>query len=242
MNQRIIKISFFLIGVFISIQACKINSKETAIIVNEIDSIIISKLSEFNQPIKSNLDTTLWTEIQSGQNNILVDMRYAGPDNFVKKSIYPCARCFFRPEVVKKITEIAVLLAKQDLRIKIFDCYRPAHFQHVLWKTFPDWRYITPPKKGSMHGRGLGVDLTLCNMEGKELDMGVPYDYFGKEARHDYVDFPTEILMNRQTLKTAMTEAGFIAGRSEWWHYSLPRKFPLDSIVWNCKKEVTELH
>ena len=243
MNKRQNRLLIILISLFIfSLSACKNNSSDPLTVVNnsipEIKEVI--EPQEIKHKIKSLLDSNLWAEIHSGENNILVEMRYASEDNFMNKKVYPCSRCFFRPVVAQKIIEIADILAKQDLRIKLLDCYRPAHFQHELWNAVPDWRYVAPPIKGSMHGRGLGVDLTLCDTMGKELNMGTPYDYFGRETRHDYLDYPLNILENRKKIKTAMIDAGFIAGRSEWWHYSFPAKFPLDSIVWNCDSLETE--
>jgi len=40
----------------------------------------------------------------------------------------------------------------------------------------PDPMYVANPKKGSMHNMGLTVDLSIVDKNGKELDMGTPYD------------------------------------------------------------------
>jgi D-alanyl-D-alanine dipeptidase len=56
-------------------------------------------------------------------------------------------------------------------------------------------------------------------MQGKELDMGTAFDYFGREAHHAYTGLPAEVLANRKLLKQGMEEAGFLPITSEWWHY-----------------------
>jgi D-alanyl-D-alanine dipeptidase len=87
-----------------------------------------------------------------------------------------------------------------------------------------------------MHNRGAAIDLTLADPDGKEIDMGTPYDFFGPEAHHDYTKLPSEILGHRQKLKTVMEKHGFQSIRTEWWHYSYTRaSYPLDQWQWNCK-------
>ena len=52
------------------------------------------------------------------------------------------------------------------MQLKLFDCYRPRPAQQKLWDIVPDEKYVTNPAKGSMHNRGLAVDITLINKEG----------------------------------------------------------------------------
>ena len=119
--------------------------------------------------------------------------------------------------------------------LKVFDCFRPRPYQQRLWDIVPDPDYVTPPNKGSMHSRGLAVDLTIVDEKGKDLDMGTPYDFFGKEAHTDYTGHNAEVNKNRQLLKSTMVKVGFKGIRTEWWHFSIPAKYPLDEWVWACK-------
>ena len=50
-------------------------------------------------------DTTQWTELIQLDSTIIIDMRYATTNNFVKEKMYDCNRCFLRPEVAQKIVE-----------------------------------------------------------------------------------------------------------------------------------------
>ncbi len=87
-----------------------------------------------------------------------------------------------------------------------------------------------------MHSRGLAVDLTIVDENGDELDMGTPFDFFGKEAHQDFKGHSAEINKNRALLKSTMEKYGFKSIRTEWWHYSYQSKsYPLDPWVWECQ-------
>ena len=177
-----------------------------------------------------------WVEIIPENTGIKLDIKYAGTDNFTKKKIYPCGRCFLRPEVAEKIVEIQKELKERyGFGLKLFDCYRPGPAQQRLWDAVPDPDYVTPPAKGSMHSRGLAVDLTIVDKNGNDLNMGTPYDYFGVEAHHDYEGFAAEIQKNRVLIKKVLELHGLSSIRTEWWHYSMTKKsYPLSDWEWEC--------
>jgi zinc D-Ala-D-Ala dipeptidase len=177
-----------------------------------------------------------WTEIDN-TSGIAIDIKYATKDNFTKKKIYDCGKCYLRPEAAAKLVEIHNFLQeKYGYGIKVFDCFRPRPYQQRLWDIKPDPSYVTPPEKGSMHSRGLAVDLTIVDKNGKDLDMGTPYDFFGKEAHQDYKGHSADINKNRKLLKSIMEENGFGSIRTEWWHYSYRTKsYPLDDWAWECE-------
>jgi len=176
-----------------------------------------------------------WVELKSLDTSFVYDLRYATTNNFVHKKMYPCAKCFVRPEVARILLKIQKELKKRNLRLKLFDCYRPGKVQRELWKIKPDPRYVADPKKGSMHNRGVAVDLTIVDAHGKELDMGTPFDYFGKKAYHAYQQLPDTVLKNRLFLKNLMKKYGMEPITSEWWHYSYRKKsYPVEQWVWKC--------
>ena len=191
-------------------------------------------------PVKSKSDaldynSAQWTDIQILDQTIDIDIRYATTNNFVKEQMYECPRCFLRPDVAKAIGKIQKELQQKGLGLKMFDCYRPKPIQQKLWDKVPDARYVTPPWKGSMHNRGVAVDLTLTDSLGQEINMGTSYDFFGPEAHHDFMLLPKHVLANRTLLKTAMESSGFQAIRTEWWHYSWSGMYPaLESWQWPC--------
>lgn len=179
-------------------------------------------------------DTTKWTELTKA-NGFVIDIKYATKDNFVKEVIYPCGRCFVKPAVARALFDVRDELKTVTYKLKMFDCYRPRAAQYKLWEKVPNPDYVAPPKEGSMHNRGVAVDLTITDKFGNEFDMGTPYDFFGPTAHHDNFDHPKEVLSKRKKLKTIMETHGFQSIRTEWWHYSFKGvSFPLDNWQWPC--------
>lgn len=169
--------------------------------------------------------------------SIKLDIRYATANNFTKVKIYDCPRCLLRPEAAKALVKAHKALQKKDLGLKMFDCYRPRPYQQRLWDKVPNPDYVTPPAKGSMHSRGAALDLTIVDKNGKELDMGTPYDFFGKEAHTDNTNLPAQVLANRKLLRETLEAVGFKGIRTEWWHFSFQGKdFPLSDYIWPCPK------
>lgn len=181
-------------------------------------------------------DMTKWTDVGLVEPGIMIDLKYATTDNFVETKMYDCGRCFLRPEVATQIIAIHHELQGQALGLKMLDCYRPRPIQWKLWDKVPDPRYVADPRKGSMHNRGSAVDLTIIDSKGNELDMGTPFDFFGKEAYHDYTKHSEKINKNRAILKGIMEKFDFKSIRTEWWHYSYRKKrYELDDMLWKCE-------
>ena len=162
------------------------------------------------------------------------DIRYATKDNFFGQKVYPQARCLLRPSVAKKMQRAQRWLDKNHpgLRLLFKDCYRPHSVQFVLWnavKGTSKARYVANPngRTGSIHSYGAAVDVTLADQDGRELDMGTPYDHLGRLAqpRHEaeYLKagrLTKRQLKNRRILRAAMRRAGMRGIRNEWWHFN----------------------
>ena len=178
-----------------------------------------------------------FVELTTLDPSLRLDIRYATTDNFTKTKIYDCPRCLLRPAAATAIVAAHKLLQKKGLSLKMFDCYRPRPYQQRLWDKVPNPDYVTPPAKGSMHSRGAAVDLTIVDANGRELDMGTPYDFFGAAAHTDYTDLPAKVLTNRRLLRETMAAVGFTGIRTEWWHFSYQSKnYPLSDYLWPCTK------
>jgi zinc D-Ala-D-Ala dipeptidase len=167
-----------------------------------------------------------WTEIlnqptNNTNNYILIDFPYATSDNFVRTKLYSCSRCFLRPDVAIAVNKAHKDLQKKGYGLKLFDCYRPHKVQEKMWKIKPDERYVGNPKKGSDHNRGIAVDLTIVDRNGKPIDMGTPFDDFSLKAHHTYSkSLPAIVVKNRLLLKNTMASVGFHHVNTEWWHYA----------------------
>ena len=213
-------------------------SEETSLITKDSlvdDSFITALPSEIGTLTVVDYDTMLWAEIKPSENFVL-DLKYASKENFTNEIIYDCARCFLRPAAALRLEKVGQRVRQEKgWRVKLFDCYRPRPAQYKLWSLKPDATYVANPDKGSMHNRGVALDLSLVDQSGTDIDMGTAFDHFGRESRHTYTEFPQEILENRKYLKRVMEETGFNSIKSEWWHYSINGTgSPLDDWEWAC--------
>jgi zinc D-Ala-D-Ala dipeptidase len=181
-------------------------------------------------------DSNAFVNLRNYSTDFVFDMKYATADNFLKEKVYPCDECFLRVKTVKALLEANKSFLEKGYRIKIYDCYRPKAIQKKMWAIVPDANYVANPKKGSIHNRGGAVDISLVDSNGKELDMGTKFDFFGKEASHDFPDLPEEILDNRKLLKETMLRHNFKSFDSEWWHYNLngSNKDKVSNQKWDC--------
>ncbi len=156
--------------------------------------------------------------------NAILDLKYAGTDNFMHERLYPVIHTtYLRQAALNALDSVQSELRAKHLCIKIWDAYRPYSVTEKMWEPVKDDRYAADPKFGSGHNRGIAVDLTIVNLTtGKELDMGTGFDNFSDTAHHDFKFLSENILQNRTMLRTVMEKYGFKALETEWWHYYLP--------------------
>jgi D-alanyl-D-alanine dipeptidase len=152
---------------------------------------------------------------------ILVDLRYATPDNFTGKVIYSDGTAWLRPETLARLRDVQKTLKRQGFQLVILDAYRPAWAQQKLWEAFPNANFVAPPKQGSRHTRGTTVDVTLATLEGQRVEMPSGYDEFSRRADHDFSDLPEKPRKHGNILRKAMFDNGFSGVPAEWWHYDL---------------------
>jgi zinc D-Ala-D-Ala dipeptidase len=158
-------------------------------------------------------------DILTIDSSFVLDIRYATENNFTKKILYPVAKAKLRREAAESLASIQKELKTKNLRLKIFDGYRPLAIQWKLWAIVPNENFVANPKKGSKHNRGAAVDLTIVDALGNELEMPTGYDDFTEKASHEYMNLTESAIKNRALLKDIMTRHGFQSIRSEWWHY-----------------------
>lgn len=188
-----------------------------------------------NQENNFPADTT-FVRLKDYSDTFDYNMKYATEDNFLKSKVYDCGICYLRYKTVKALIEANKRFIKKGYRIQLLDCYRPLDVQKKMWEIVSNPSYVANPSKGSIHNRGGAVDLTLITLDGKPLDMGTPFDFFGKEASHSYPLKDKTIRDNRKLLKKIMLKSGFSALDSEWWHYNLidAKEDKLSNAKWQC--------
>ena len=66
--------------------------------------------------------------------------------------------------------------------------YRPFEVQAFMADKFPEHvenGYVSHPSEGiATHVRGIAIDLTLIDKNGKDLDMGTGFDEMSEESHH----------------------------------------------------------
>jgi D-alanyl-D-alanine dipeptidase len=129
----------------------------------------------------------------------------------------------------------------EGLRLLVIEAYRPLELQVKYFTEYadelraanPSWsaervrtqasRSLSPPEIGP-HVAGAAIDLTLCTLDGAELDMGTAVNASPEESDlacyTDAVAISARARRNRQTLRAALASAGLVNYPTEWWHWS----------------------
>ena len=166
-----------------------------------------------------------------------IDLLYATPLNFTGSPIYRREAGYLHPDTALLLKRASELARNLGLRLRLFDAFRPAEAQWILWRHLPDPAYIADPRHGSPHSMGAAVDLTLVEADsGRALDMGTGFDDMRPLSWHGATNISSQAQRNRALLLGVMTAAGFDYFRNEWWHYQLfkPRgRYPVlsDSVL-----------
>lgn len=182
------------------------------------------------------INDTTFVKLKKFSGDFVFEMKYATDTNFLKTKVYDCDECYLRMKTIKSLIDANTEFQSLGYRIKLFDCYRPLDIQKKMWEIVPNADYVADPKKGSIHNRGGAVDITLVDSDGKEVDMGTSFDFFGPEAAHNYQGFSRRVRKNRTLLKEIMLKHNFKSFDSEWWHYNLvdSNKDKLANFKWDC--------
>ena len=187
-------------------------------------------------------DATDFVDTRALIPDLVVEMRYAGHENFVGRPItgYDDPVCLLTQRAAAALANAQKVLAESGLGLKVFDCYRPtrAVADFAAWARDPQDQarkadYYPNVDKSQLfalgyiaersgHSRGSTLDITLIDLTtGAEVDMGSAYDLF------DTRSWPTDQTVrpaqraNRLMLQSVMTANGFRPLAEEWWHFTL---------------------
>lgn len=171
---------------------------------------------------------SLLVDVRSVDSTIVVDARYATPDNFTGQPLpgYQAPRVLLRREPAAALGRVQARLRTGGLGLKVFDGYRPvrATLAMVDWaertgrRELVDSGYIA---RRSRHNLGVAVDLTMVDpASGSEVPMGTPFDTFTPEAHT--ANATGRVRRYRQILVQVMESEGFRNYEKEWWHFSYP--------------------
>jgi len=185
----------------------------------ESNLIIIRDTAIYNTQVSEHPENQL-VEIIDFVPGIKLDIRYATKNNFTGEVIYNSPKAFARQPVAKALSIVQKSLRKQGLGLVVFDAYRPYSATVKFYEIYKDTNYVASPWSGSRHNRGAAVDVSLIDLNtGEELQMPTAFDDFTETAHPNYNNLPSNVIKNREILKTIMQNHGFRVYPYEWWHY-----------------------
>lgn len=197
-----------------------------------------SQLEKQALPQKSQLEQQLenagLVDVCKLDATIQVDLRYAGENNFTKIILYDTlTTIYLQPDVARKLTQAQKLLKsiEPSLSLMVWDAARPLSVQRKMFEQVAGTmyqNYVASPHKTGLHNYGCAVDLSICRSEDRRLlDMGTPFDFFGKQAGIGHEDeyvaqgiLTRQQVENRRLLRRVMQDAGFLTVKGEWWHFN----------------------
>lgn len=174
-------------------------------------------------------------DVQSLNQNIWVDLKYASTDNFMKIKLYErLNRAFLQKDVAERLAKSQEMLSSIDtgLHLLIYDAVRPVSTQWKMWRALDSiplerGKYVSNPVNKSLHNFGAAIDLTICDSKGKALDMGAEFDEFNEIAypsKEGYFLSTGELtekqIANRNLLRKVMRSQQFRNLQTEWWHFN----------------------
>ena len=153
---------------------------------------------------------------------IHLDIRYATPNNFMKRPMYAEPRAFLQRPAAEALLRVHRKLRAQGFGLLVLDAYRPWSVTKKFWDETPPalHRFVADPSRGSRHNRGCAVDCTLYDLGGgKEVRMPSAYDEFTARASPRYAGGSPEERRMRTLLRATLEGEGFSVDPGEWWHY-----------------------
>lgn len=174
--------------------------------------------------------------------DLVVELAYAGKENFTGQKIYDFSEAWLRYGTVKKLMRVQQELKQQGLGLKIWDGFRPTAAQFTLWEVYPVATYVANPNSGfSSHSRGNTVDITLVYADGSPVIMPTGFDDFSRLADRNYSDCGPVAAENARLLEQLMKKHGFIPYAGEWWHFTDTASYPVEKTFTPVKERLYQV-
>jgi zinc D-Ala-D-Ala dipeptidase len=211
----------------------KIDNKDT---ITKTDLETSAQHSNAERMDAVNLKQLGLVDVRSINSSIYVDLKYATADNFMKTKLYDTlTHAFLQEDVASRLGKCQEFLSENygDFHLLIYDAVRPVSIQKKMWTALDSIpvsersKFVSNPANGSIHNYGAAVDLTICDPNGRVLDMGAGYDDIRKIAYPSLEkqflqsgELTNEQLENRKMLRNVMESQNFRNIPTEWWHFN----------------------
>jgi len=175
-------------------------------------------------------------DVQTLNPAILVDIKYATADNFMKIVLYErMKKAYLQKDVAERLSKVQDYLTKlyPGYHLLIYDALRPVSVQQKMWDaldSLPPARraeFVSNPKNLSLHNLGAAVDITIVDEKLIPLDMGAGFDEIRQIAypsmEKQFVaegKLTANHIKNRDLLRKVMFSQGFRQLETEWWHFN----------------------
>lgn len=192
-----------------------------------------------------------------------ISLMYASRHNICRLDAYHLVglgnRCFLHPDGVERLMALEPKLKEVNLKLKVFDAYRPPQAHDMLKDRIPVKGLFAETARKSLHCHGCAVDVCLTDIYDNELDfptkvdaytpeyaeqlangVSFPYEQHFKKADYAYENPADEqAIIHRDLLRGLMESVGFEALSYEWWHFNLlgKEKYPFIHFSVNENKE-----
>lgn len=223
-------IVFFLISCEESKSSLKVDNKASK---KELKTIT-KKVEEEYSSVKNNVD--ILEPANKFNTSIFIELKYASNDNFMKRKLYDTLKtAYLQLDVAQRLAKVQDELTKinPNYHLLVYDATRPLSVQWEMWTALDSIpvservNFVSNPRNGSVHNYGAAVDLTICDKNGKPLDMGAGYDDIRKIAYPNlesvYLksgELSLKQVENRRLLRKVMSSQGFRNIPTEWWHFN----------------------
>lgn len=204
----------------VSLAQAEADAEESSSLVRELEAEN-AELRQENLALNDRLERAAqgFVLVEDVDPTIIIDLRYATPDNFTGKQVYPRAVAILRPKTAAKLAAANAEFRELGYALKVWDAYRPAWAERELWHATTQKAYVADPRYPSRHNRGTSVDVTLVDGDGNELEMPTPFDEFSERAGRTYQGMSAKARENMDLLTAIMVRNGFSTIGNEWWHF-----------------------
>lgn len=177
--------------------------------------------------------------------NIISNLFYTTTHNAFYKDMYSefgLKEALVHPSLYDKLILLEPKLEELNLKLVIYDAFRPLEVQKFMYETAPDFLkpYIAPPpeetSKRGFHPRGVAIDCYLATADLTPLEFPTFPDAFYpgyekdenfesylKKCHRDYQgdDVSNTAYQNKELLEKLMESIGLEGLPHEWWHFNL---------------------
>jgi CubicO group peptidase (beta-lactamase class C family)/D-alanyl-D-alanine dipeptidase len=167
---------------------------------------------------------------------IKLDIRYATTNNFLSTPVYSQPRAFLQRPAAEALLRAGQALKELGYGLLIHDGYRPWYATKIFWEATPEDKriFVADPTQGSRHNRGCAVDLSLYELAtGKPVEMVGVYDEMSERSYSGYPGGTSLQRWQRELLRRAMENQGFLVYPFEWWHFDYRdwKKYPILNLT-----------